>query len=64
MIMHVQADTMMQNTGPGKLHTQFLFFNFLVALETVRLGLILFADAVGKLLLADAVGKLLLLFSS
>ena len=28
MIMHVQADTMMQNTGPGKVHTQFLFFNF------------------------------------
>ena len=28
MIMHVQADTMMQKTGPGKVHTQFLFFNF------------------------------------
>ena len=28
MIMHVQADTMMQNTGPGKVHTQFLFFKF------------------------------------
>jgi len=28
MIMHVQADTMMQNTGPGKVHTQFNFLNF------------------------------------
>ena len=33
MIMHVQADTMMQNTGPGKVHTQFyflIFFGFLI----------------------------------
>jgi len=29
MIMHVQADTMMQNTGPGKVHTQFYFYFFL-----------------------------------
>ena len=31
--MHVQADTMMQNTGPGKVHTQFyflIFFGFLI----------------------------------
>ena len=26
MIMHVQADTMMQNTGPGKVHPLFLLF--------------------------------------